>query len=84
MSPKTYQKARKYLEKLEWIIVKKRGYSEPPLIFVQVGINDVEYKKNAFALGHPDLQAIDSDELNPFNYEGFDPFSPNKTSVIPL
>ena len=84
MSPKTYQKARRYLEELGWVVVKKRRYSDPPLVFVQVGIDDSEYKKNAFASGHPSLQAIKSEELNPFNYEGFDPFSPGATSLIPL
>jgi hypothetical protein len=84
MSPKTYQKARKYLEDLEWIIIVKRGYSNPPLVWVQVGNNDSEYARKSFAQGHPDLLGMESAEWNPFRYEGFDPLSPDKALAIPL
>jgi len=84
MSPKTFQKAKKYLEDLGWIVVKKRGYSNPPLVWVQLGNNDTNYKYYSFAEGHPDLQGIESEEWNPFFYEGFDPLSPEKGSAIPL
>ena len=53
MSPKTYQKARKYLESLEWIILEKRGRRIPPLVWVKTGNNDPEYKSWSFSKGHP-------------------------------
>ena len=84
MSPKTYQKARKYLENLGWIEVLKRGYSYPPLVWVKIGRDDIDYKKNSYSVGHPDLRAIGSEDLNPFHYEGFDPLSPENKSQIPL
>jgi len=84
MSPKTYQKARKYLEALGWIKVMKRGYSNPPLVWVKVGEHDIQYQENSYAAGHPDLRGVESEEWNPFYYEGFDPLSPEKGTAIPL
>ena len=84
ISPKTYQKARKYLEELGWIQVLKRGYSNPPLVWVKIGIDDIKYKENSYAAGHPDLQITEREKWDPFQHEGFDPFSPENMSVVPL
>ena len=84
ISPKTYHKLRKYLEVLGWIKVKKRGYSQPPLVWVMIGNNDTHYKYRSYSAGHPDLQGMESPEWNPFFYEKFDPLSPEKEFAIPL
>jgi hypothetical protein len=84
MSPKTYQKARKYLEALGWIEVTKRGYSNPPLVWVKIGIDDVKYKENSYSVGHPDLRDAELEKWDPFQHKGFDPFSPENRAAVPL
>lgn len=84
MSSKTYQKARRYLEALGWIKVLKRGYSNPPLVWVQIGVDDAKYKENSYSAGHPGLQDAQLEKWDPFQHKGFDPFSPEKESQVPL
>ena len=84
ISPKTYQKVRKYLEELGWIEVQKRGYSNPPLVWVKIGIDDVKYKENSYSAGHPDLQSDEPAGWDPFQHEGFDPFSSENRFAVPL
>jgi DNA topoisomerase-1 len=45
MSQSTYQNKRKYLERLGWIEVLNRGFSETCLVKVKEGMNDPEYEK---------------------------------------
>jgi len=84
MSPKTYQKVRKYLEELGWIKVLKRGYTNPPLVWVKIGIDDVKYKENSYSAGHPGLQGAEPEGWDPFQHKGFDPLSPENKFVVPL
>ena len=84
MSPKTYQKSRKYLENLGWIECRYRGYSNSVIVWVLPGRNDPEYRKHKFAEGHPDLISIESGNVDLMELRGFDPFSPNAKDLIPL
>ena len=84
MSPKTYQKTRKYLENLGWIECRYRGYSNSVVVFLLQGQNDPDYKKNKFAQGHPDLISTESGNVDLMELRGFDPFSPNARDLIPL
>jgi hypothetical protein len=54
MSPSTYQDKRKYLEKLGWIEVLNRGFSETCLVKVKEGMNDPDYEKMSWAKWHPE------------------------------
>lgn len=54
MSASTYQKKRKYLEKLGWIEVLNRGFSDTCLVRVKEGMNDPEYEKMSWAKWHPE------------------------------
>ena len=54
MSQSTYQKKRKYLERLGWIEVFNRGYSDSCLVKVKVGSNDPDYEKMSWAKWHPE------------------------------
>ena len=83
MSPKTYQKARKYLESLGWIILEKRGRKSPPLVWVKTGNDDPEYKSWSISKGHPeyiDRQLMDWD---PAKYQYFDPNSTDGDAQTP-
>jgi hypothetical protein len=54
MSQSTYQNKRKYLERLGWIEVLNRGFSESCLVKVKVGMNDPEYENMSWAKWHPE------------------------------
>ena len=82
MSAKTYQKARKYLESLGWIIVQKRSRRRPPLIWVKVGNNDPEYKSWSFSKGHPEYLKRELKDWDPAKYEHFDPNSTDSSTQI--
>jgi len=84
MSPKTYQKTRKYLENLGWIECRYRGFSNSVVVFLLPGQNDPEYRKHKFAQGHPDLISTESGNVDLMELRGFDPFSPNAKNLIPL
>lgn len=83
MSPKTYQKARKYLESLEWIILEKRGRRIPPLVWVKTGNNDPEYKSWSFSKGHPEYLEKELMDWDPSKYHYFDPNSTDTSAQIP-
>ena len=83
MSPKTYQKARKYLETLEWIILEKRGRRIPPLVWVKTGNNDPEYKSWSFSKGHPEYLEKELTDWDPSKYQYFDPNSTGTRVQIP-
>ena len=82
MSPKTYQKARKYLESLGWIIVQKRSRRRPPLIWVKVGKDDPNYKSWSFSKGHPEYLKRELKDWDPAKYEHFDPNSTDSSTQI--
>jgi len=84
MSPKTYQKTRRYLENLGWIEYKYRGYSKSVLVWVLEGIDDPNFKNKSYAEGHPDLIKLDKGIVDARKLTGFDPFSPNSRNQIPL
>jgi hypothetical protein len=54
MSQSTYHNKRKYLERLGWIEVLNRGFSETCLVKVKEGMNDPEYEKMSWAKWHPE------------------------------
>jgi hypothetical protein len=54
MSQSTYQNKRKYLERLGWIEVLNRGFSETCLVRVKEGMNDPEYENMSWAKWHPE------------------------------
>lgn len=83
MSSKTYQKARKYLESLGWIIVKKRGRKQPPLVWVQTGQDDPNYASWSFSKGHPAYLEKVLMDWDPAKYQYFDPNSTQVDTHIP-
>ena len=83
MSPKTYQKARKYLESLGWIIVQKRSRRKPPLIWVKVGRDDPKYRLRSFSKGHPEYMKKELGDLNAADYQYFDPNSTDGDTQTP-
>ena len=83
MSPKTYQKARKYLESLGWISLQKRGRRIPPLVWVTTGNDDPEYKSWAFSKGHPEYLERELMDWNPAKYQYFDPNSTDGDTQTP-
>ena len=83
MSPKTYQKARKYLESLGWIIVQKRSRRRPPLIWVKVGKDDPNYRFWSFSKGHPEYMKKELRDLNAADYQHFDPNSTDGGTQTP-
>ena len=83
MSPKTYQKARKYLESLGWIIVQKRSRRKPPLIWVKVGKDDPNYRLWSFSKGHPEYMKKELWNLNAADYQHFDPNSTDGDTQTP-
>ena len=83
MSPKTYQKARKYLESLGWIIVQKRSRRRPPLIWVKVGKDDPNYRFWSFSKGHPEYMKKELGDLSAADYQFFDPNSTDGGTQTP-
>ena len=83
MSPKTYQKARKYLESLGWITVQKRSRRKPPLIWVKVGKDDPNYRLWSFSKGHPEYMKKELRDLNAADYQHFDPNSTDGGTQTP-
>ena len=83
MSPKTYQKARKYLESLGWIILEKRGRKSPPLVWVKTGIDDPEYKSWSISKGHPEYLDRQLMDWDPAKYQYFDPNSTDGDAQTP-
>ncbi len=75
MSPTTYQKHRKILKELGWIIEVQHSYDSPVFVTPKVGRADPNYTNKKWSKGHPDFQfnlesAIDN---LPENFK--DPFS---------
>ena len=83
MSPKTYQKARKYLESLGWIIVQKRCRRVPSLIWVKTGDDDPNYKSWSFSKGHPEYLVRELKDWDPAKYQYFDPNSTDSSTQFP-
>ena len=83
MSPKTYQKARKYLESFGWVTIEKRGRKKPPLVWVATGKNDPNYKNWSFSQVHPDYLSRELMDWDPAKYKYFDPNSTNGDTPIP-
>lgn len=54
MSQSTYHNKRKYLERLGWIKVFNRGFSDSCLVGVKIGLNDPDYEKKSWAKWHPE------------------------------
>jgi hypothetical protein len=83
MSSKTYQKARKYLESLGWIIVEKRGRKRPPLVWVKTGDDDPNYALWSFSKGHPEYLQRELLDWDPAKYQYFDPNSTHGGTQTP-
>lgn len=76
MSPSTYQKARKRLLELGWIIEYKRGRRDPVLVAPQVGRDDVRvlvkmraYKSKKATLEET-MQNLPDEFFNPLGDDG--------------
>ena len=63
MSPKTYQKTRKYLETLGWIECRYRGYSNSVIVWVLPGRNDPEYRNQILAQQRQRLESFRADVM---------------------
>ena len=63
MAPSTYQAKRNYLEKLGWIVVKKRGREMTSLVGVMVGRDDPDYESNCWAKWHPYNNKLEVDSF---------------------
>jgi hypothetical protein len=75
MSPSTYQKARKRLLELGWIIEYKRGRRDPVLVTPRVGMDDEKilakikaYKSKKASLAET-IRSLPDEFFNPFSDE---------------
>lgn len=76
MSTSTYQEKRKYLEDLQWIVVKRRGFKETCLVRVTEGKDDPNYENRSWAKWHP------SNEVERPRYPEISEYEP-ELKVIP-
>jgi hypothetical protein len=59
MSLGTYQKRRKYLEDLGWIVVHHRGKNQQALVVPVVGRDDPDYENRCWAEWHPSNRSLE-------------------------
>jgi hypothetical protein len=64
ISPTTYQRAKKKLIELKWIIAEKKSLELPVFVAPRVGIDDPNYSKMSWSKGHEDNRLKLEDALN--------------------
>ena len=82
MSPTTYQRAKRKLIELNWIIAEKPGIDRPLFVTPRVGVDDPNYQKMSWSKGHEDNKLKLEDALRALPEEFRDPFGANNRSEL--
>jgi hypothetical protein len=73
-SPSTYQKAKKNLVDLKWIITSKARFDSPVFVTPTLGFDDENYEAHSWAKGHKSNKKTLEEDLESLPPEFRDPF----------